>query len=270
MSASSSSTFCRVTVYIIAKNEEANIGKCLRYLREYAARVVLLDSGSVDRTCEIAALYAGVHIERYNYVSHAETYNYVTESLTPDGEWAVIIDADMEIQQELWDELSRVIGQDIYCAIAAPIRMCVEGAALNSGSLCPPKLFAFRGGRAYFRPHGHGERLLEGVSRGLLRFPIVHNDLKPYERYLESQVRYARNVWTRSKSGQLSAFDRLSLWVPIKAYVAPSVSLIVRLGLLAGARGLIYALDRHIAGLVQYRQILAHRLADSDCDTAQK
>lgn len=43
-----------VTVLIAARNEEANMGKCLASLAP-AKSVVVVDSGSVDRTAEIAA-----------------------------------------------------------------------------------------------------------------------------------------------------------------------------------------------------------------------
>ena len=47
-----------VSVCIIAKNEEAHIGECLRRIMPYGFEVVVADTGSTDRTREIAAQYA--------------------------------------------------------------------------------------------------------------------------------------------------------------------------------------------------------------------
>ena len=46
-----------VTVCIIAKNEEKYIEQCLRYLLPYEMEIVVVDTGSTDRTKEIAMKY---------------------------------------------------------------------------------------------------------------------------------------------------------------------------------------------------------------------
>lgn len=47
-----------ISVCIIAKNEEENIEKCLKPLRAYDWEILVVDTGSTDRTKEIAAAYA--------------------------------------------------------------------------------------------------------------------------------------------------------------------------------------------------------------------
>lgn len=47
-----------VSVCIIAKNEEKHIGECLKRLRPYGFEIVVTDTGSTDRTKEIAQMYA--------------------------------------------------------------------------------------------------------------------------------------------------------------------------------------------------------------------
>ena len=46
-----------ISVCIIAKNEEANIERCLSSLAPYGFEIVVVDTGSTDRTKEIAAKY---------------------------------------------------------------------------------------------------------------------------------------------------------------------------------------------------------------------
>ena len=48
------------SVLILTKNEEANIGACLASV-SWCDDVVVLDSGSTDRTCEIAAAKTGAN-----------------------------------------------------------------------------------------------------------------------------------------------------------------------------------------------------------------
>lgn len=47
-----------VSVCIIAKNEEKHIAECLRRIKPYGFEVIVTDTGSTDRTREIAAQYA--------------------------------------------------------------------------------------------------------------------------------------------------------------------------------------------------------------------
>lgn len=47
-----------ISVCIIAKDEEQNIEKCLEALRAYDWEIIVVDTGSADRTKEIAARYA--------------------------------------------------------------------------------------------------------------------------------------------------------------------------------------------------------------------
>ena len=43
-----------VTAIVLTLNEEKNIGECLRSVAGFCSRVVVIDSGSTDRTLEIA------------------------------------------------------------------------------------------------------------------------------------------------------------------------------------------------------------------------
>ena len=47
-----------VSVCIIAKNEEKHIEECLKRLKPYGFEIIVTDTGSTDRTKEIAQRYA--------------------------------------------------------------------------------------------------------------------------------------------------------------------------------------------------------------------
>ena len=47
-----------ITVIILTKNEEKNIGDCIESINSFAKRIVLIDSGSEDKTIEIAQKYS--------------------------------------------------------------------------------------------------------------------------------------------------------------------------------------------------------------------
>lgn len=250
-----------IMAYILAKNEEANIEKCLQSLAPCGIPVVLLDSGSTDKTTDIAKRFSFCEVKSYHYVDHATAYNTITTSV--ESVCALILDADMEMTPALWAELAVLVKELDWEVVCAPIRFYLEGLPLRWGSLCPPKPIMFECGKAYFVPRGHGEALRPGLRVRITRAHLSHNDLKPYEAYLLSQVRYGRNLAARTATGQASWKDRIRSGSAVMALIYPFVSLVVRGGLLAGRLGLMYALDRAIAVLVQYRVVLASKLRET-------
>lgn len=81
-----------ISVCIIAKNEEKYIEECLKHLKKYDMEIVVTDTGSMDRTREIALEYADkvVDFEWINDFSAAR--NHCASHATND--WILSIDCD--------------------------------------------------------------------------------------------------------------------------------------------------------------------------------
>ena len=84
-----------LSVAIFAKNEEAHLKRCLRSLQPLNAEIIFVDTGSTDRTVEIASKYTN-HIYhepwRNNFSWHR---NHSFDLCT--GDWILQIDADEEL-----------------------------------------------------------------------------------------------------------------------------------------------------------------------------
>ncbi|MEM4188451.1 MAG: glycosyltransferase [Candidatus Hadarchaeum sp.] len=249
-----------LTAYVLAKNEQENIEKCLRSVCRHGIPVLILDSGSEDHTVSIAKTFDGVQIESFNFQGHAAAYNYITLQRTLSDHYAMILDADMEVSPSLFNEISAFINQNSAPVLKAPVEMYIEGQPLRFGSLYPPKAFVFRGGKEYFVAAGHSDRLLPDVKYIITRNKLIHNDLKPYEQYLLSQVRYGHNLWQHYQAGSVNFKDKLRVNFVGSGFLMAAYSFFIKGGILAGRAGLAYAIDRLIAGLVQYRIGLSHRL----------
>lgn len=263
-----------LTIYILAKNEEVNIAKCLRSLAPYGTRTVVLDSGSSDGTLDVVREFSFCIIESYNFRGHAAAYNEITGIRTKPSDFAMVLDADMEVRPELFSEVKEFICEGQADVLKAPVLMFVEGQPLRFGSLYPPKPFVFKGGKEYFTAAGHSDRLLPDVSCVTARNFLIHNDLKPYEQYLLSQVRYGNNLWQNYLKGAVNFKDKLRVRTIVSGFIMAGYSFFLKGGFLAGQTGLAYALDRLIAGLVQYRVCLGHKIRrssfrDSSTDSLQ-
>lgn len=64
----------QISVVIIAFNEEKNIGRCLESVKDVADDIVVLDSGSTDRTKEICKSY-GANVFHQDFLGHLEQKN---------------------------------------------------------------------------------------------------------------------------------------------------------------------------------------------------
>jgi glycosyltransferase involved in cell wall biosynthesis len=238
--------------YILSKNEEANIGRCLKALNELNFEAVVLDSGSRDRTVEIAREHKAT-IHSYEYIDHCTAYNEITSSMTKD-DWCLILDADMIVSQELAREIETKI--DESNVVKAPIEMIYAGRVLRYASLCPPQPIAFRGGKKYFRPEGHGERLRPEVVPATTKAALIHDDRESLNDYVQKQIRYADAFITRSQLGESSLKDKIRRKTPLGILAAPLISLFIKGGILDGRAGIIYAIDRMISEAIKYRKSL--------------
>ena len=92
---------------MIVKNEEASLSACLNSVKDVVDEMVILDTGSTDRTVEIASAFGArvYHFEWCNDFSAArnEALNYVQ------GNWVLVLDADEVLTREVVPEMKQAI-----------------------------------------------------------------------------------------------------------------------------------------------------------------
>ena len=91
-----------LSVLIITKDEEATIGRCLGSLRfpsapEILAEIIVVDSGSVDGTVEIARAAGACVVER-TWDGYANQKNWGIGRTK--GQWILFLDADEKLRQK--------------------------------------------------------------------------------------------------------------------------------------------------------------------------
>jgi len=252
-----------VKAYILACNEAKNIGRCLAALMDCDIETVVLDSGSDDETVEIAKA-RGADVQPYEYLDHCRAYNDITGTLSP-TEWCLILDADMVVSRPLIAE-TRALLESGSEVVLAPVTFKYAGGMLRYASLYPPKAFGFLGGREYFEPLGHGERLRAQVATALTQTHMIHDDRKDYAAFVRQQTWYGQQIIRRMKEGRASMKDRLRLTTPLLALGLPLYILIWKRGFLDGRPGLLYALDRMVAELLIFREGICARLPRGNRD----
>ncbi|MEW6506651.1 MAG: glycosyltransferase family 2 protein [Bacteroidota bacterium] len=94
----------KLSSIIIAKNEEANVRRCLdSQIGVIDDIVLLIDSSSTDNTFNYASEYPGINCEITDWKGYGNTKNFALSKTK--NEWVLWIDADEEITPELKTEL---------------------------------------------------------------------------------------------------------------------------------------------------------------------
>jgi len=86
----------QLSVLILTRDEERNIEKCLRSVLPLTTRIFIVDSGSTDRTVELAERM-GARVFTHPWTNHAEQFNWGLDNIDIGGDWVMRLDADEEL-----------------------------------------------------------------------------------------------------------------------------------------------------------------------------
>jgi len=181
-----------VAVVILTWNEEANLAACLESVR-WAAEVFVVDSGSGDRSVEIARSL-GARVYEHAFEGYAEQRNWALRNLPLTHEWVLMLDADERIPPALAAEIRDAIcdrGQD-YAGFYLKFRHIFLGRFLRHGGLYPTWLLRlYRPRRARYEARPMNEHVILDGKVDYLAQPFEHRDLRPLRDWVSKHDRYA-------------------------------------------------------------------------------
>ena len=137
-----------LTAIVLTKNEEKNLPDCLQSLRGFASRVVVVDSGSADRTVEIARAH-GADVLVHAFTSHARQFNWALENANIQTEWVLRIDADERMTEAVKAECAPILAlgrESGTNGITMEANFYMLGRRLRFGGAKKRKLMIFRRG----------------------------------------------------------------------------------------------------------------------------
>ncbi|HEY2363014.1 MAG TPA: glycosyltransferase family 2 protein [Candidatus Angelobacter sp.] len=214
-----------ISVVIISYNEEANIERMLEsvmpLVRDGKGEIIVVDSGSTDRTVEIAESHgAKVLIEEWK--GYAAQKNSAIEKAL--GDWILSLDADEALSSELAEELLWLMGAIlIWEKLGMPVDDDSEskklrdrglaigldeenlngfwiprqnhflGRWIKHGGFWPdPKLRLFRRGMARFEERlVHEDVKLTNGSSSRLKHALIHNSYPTFSDYIAHMNQYS-------------------------------------------------------------------------------
>ena len=257
-----------VTVVVPARNEEENLPAALASVG-WAERVVVVDSGSTDRTEELAR-GAGAEVVEFHYLPGGpKKKSWALQELDFRTDWVLLLDADERVRAALRAEIERAVASGEHDGYFVDRELVFMGRPLRCFQ---PNwnMRLFRAGRGRFEDldlsdlPGTGdnevhEHVVVDGSTGYLKTPLLHDDYRGLTAWLDRHNRYATweaHLYRRFRSEPVGVgplgFLRLDavqrkrvlrrLWVrlPFRTPLRFLVWYVGRRGFLDGRPGLAY------------------------------
>lgn len=178
----------RITATLITCDEEENLPRALASLKTIADEIVLVDSGSRDRTCEIARRHGARVLERA-WTDYSDQKNFA--SLQASHNWILNLDADEELSPGLQDELLQWKQETpAAAAYAMPRKARYLGRWIHHSGWYPdPKVRLYHRERARFTGHLHESLTADGAVG---RFPgeLHHHTFRTVAEHVAQVNRY--------------------------------------------------------------------------------
>jgi len=234
-----------LSVAIVTLNEEENLARTLSSVR-WAEEIVVVDSGSTDRTVEIAHQFGARVIER-EWPGFAAQKNFAIAQCK--GTWILSLDADEELTPELQTQIRTLLPTNPPTdAYYLRRRNLFLGRWIKRGGFYPdPKLRLFRRTAANFaatprfenRPV-HETIVFDGHA-STLDYDLIHHAYPTLETYIEHMDRYSTLgcellIASGKVSRSLPAFLCNIFLIPQLTFLW---NYIVRMGILDGREGLL-------------------------------
>ena len=177
-----------IEAVVLARNEEENIGDCLRSLF-WADALLVVDDGSTDRTPSVAALL-GAQVLGHPMRDYAQQRNAALEVATCD--WVFFVDADERCTPALAGELARVVQQD-KAGWWVPRDNYIFGRLTRHAGWFPDyQLRLLKRGKARYDPaRPVHETVILDSGDGRLSNCLVHYNYRSLAQFRAKQRRYA-------------------------------------------------------------------------------
>jgi len=238
-----------LSVVIITHNEEANIGRTLASAQSLVAdgkgEIIVVDSGSTDRTAEIAKSFgAKVFVEKWK--GYAAQKNSAIEKAT--GDWILSLDADEELEPGLADAIRRTLTTNLEAKKEGywiRRKNFFLGRWIRHGGFWPdPKLRLFKRGTGQLEERPVHETIrVEGDtaelwdSKPMCRGALIHHSYPTLTDYIDHMNRYSSLGAEMAVAKGPRGFSLFNIVArPVTTFV---YNYFLRLGFLDGREGLL-------------------------------
>ncbi len=239
-----------LSVTIITLNEERNLPDALESVSGIADEVIVVDSGSTDRTRDIAQA-AGARFITHEWTDYSQQKNYAAEQAKHD--WILSLDADERLSAELSDSIAKWKQQEPgHAAFSFSRRNNYLGAWVRHGGWYPDrKARLYDRRRARFAGAVHESLRVDG-SVGRLDGDLLHYTMRSIEDHQRATELYstlsAAERFAQGHRRWLLPMVATPVWSFLRGYV-------LQLGFLDGWRGWRIARMTALCSYLKYKKL---------------
>jgi glycosyltransferase involved in cell wall biosynthesis len=216
-----------ISIVIITKNEEKFITDAIKSSL-WADEVLILDSGSIDKTCEIAK-NLGARVEVGEWLGFGKQKQKAVELAKND--WVFVLDSDERITKELKNEILNELKNPKFNAYFVARLNNFWGKNIRYLGLYPDySIRLFNRKKARFNDRDVHESVECEYKKGYLKNHMIHLAYESIEEFIDKQNRYST---IGAKNNRLKALFSPA-WTFFKLYF-------IKLGFLEGWDGFIIA-----------------------------
>lgn len=207
-----------ITAVIAVLNEAVNIATCLQSL-DFVERIVVIDSGSTDGTVEIAEANRAEVVQFHYEGGYPKKRQWALDTVSIETEWVLLLDADESVTPELQQAIKEVIAANEFDAFSISKGFHFMGRRFRFGGFSHSAVLLFKKGTARFEKlidesakaldmEVH-ERLVVQGKVGKISPPLIHEDFKGLEAYIDRHNKYS--TWeARVRSGYMGGLNENS------------------------------------------------------------
>ena len=178
-----------VSVAIITKDEEVNIGDALESVKDFED-IVVVDSFSTDSTPEICRRYTDRFIQ-HEWLGYARQKQMAVDNTKK--EWALILDADERVTPELKAEIITAINDTPYNGYYIPRKNYFLGKWIRHSGWWPDyTLRLFRKCVSHVEERAVHEKVVVKGATGHLRSPMEHFTYRSVPDFIKRMQVYAK------------------------------------------------------------------------------
>jgi glycosyltransferase involved in cell wall biosynthesis len=247
----------RLSVTVITLNEEANIRRTLESVR-WADEIIVLDSGSTDRTVAICREYTD-KVYSQEWLGYSGQKNAAIDKAT--GDWILSLDADEPVEPELAAEIKLIIASPGPCdGYSIPRKTFFLGKWIRHGGWYPDyNLRLFKRGKGRFEERAVHEAIKVQGTVGRTAYAIEHYAISDLASYMSSINKYSSLAVTVMSQQRISPFKAGWINILLRPLLTFVYKYIFRLGFLDGKHGLVLNLFHAYYVFAKYAKAWEHK-----------
>ena len=182
-----------VTAIILTKDEEKNLPDCLKSIQNFAQRAIVVDSGSTDRTCEIAR-EMGAEVLVHPFENYARQFNWGVNTANVQTEWILRLDADERFPDSLNQKLESVLANPQNAdanGIMLESDFYFLGRKIRFGGPKKRKIMLYRSGYGRIENRRMDEHTIVDGRVISLKERFEHRDFKDLDTFIAKMNWYA-------------------------------------------------------------------------------